>query len=227
MILQIAKPYENYYLDTANGDVYSIAHPAHRGKLYKLKPNKNGKITLYMYGSKVRTLFTSAMLMKRLTTNTFAQLSVKDDGASSKLPHITPIPGRFKRLPDSYKNFVYDTVDKNLYSLKTGKVRLLKPVLHRKEDGWQIALSSSYMSYEFLSIEKVIELASRGEAYTMESSSTFLLTKNRKPIRTALTEYDLEDYARSEIKIFPGEYEIWERKGSMQLIPESIQYVTD
>lgn len=227
MILQIAKPYSNYYLDTANGDVYSIAHPAHKGKLFKLTPNKKGKFNLYMYGSKVRSLFTSAMLMKRLTTNTFAQLSVKDDDASAKLPHITPIPGRFKRLPNSYRNFVYDTVDKNLYSLKTGNIRLLKPVLHRKEDGWQIAIASSYQSNEFLSIAKVTELASQGEAYTIESTSTFLLTKNRKPIRTALTEYDLEDYARVEIKIFPGEYEIWERKGSMQLIPESIQYVTD
>lgn len=226
MILQIAKPYENYYLDTANGDVYSIAHPAHKGKLYKLKPNKNGKIALYMYGSKVRSLFTSAMLMKRLTTNTFGQSSIKDDNITDIL-NITPIPGRFKRLPESYASFVYDTIDKNLYSIKTGNMRLLKPALHRKEEGWQIALSSSYMSYEFLSIVKVIELASRGNAYTIQSSSTFLLTKNRKPIRTALTEYDLQDYARSEIKIFPGEYEIWERKGSMQLIPESIQYVTD
>lgn len=223
MILQVANPYSNYYLDTSNGNVYSVVHPAHKGELFKLTPNKKGKYNLYASDTKIRSLFTSATLMNKLTTDTFSSTKTNSI-VEEKLQHIEPVSERFKRLPDSYKNFVFDTVYKDLYSIKTGNMRLLKPALQRKEDGWQIACTTAY---QFITVQKVIELAARGVPYTIESSITFLLTKNRVPVCTALTEYDLQDFASNAIKTSPGEYEIWERKGCMKLIPESIQYVTN
>lgn len=228
MISQLVYPYTPYYLDTQNGDVFSSVHPAHKGRLFKLTPNKNQKYNLYATNTKKRTLYTSIDLMKLLSHKPFTGIS--DNVISTPqqtIPHITAASERFKQLPDSYKNFVFDTVDKNLYSLKSGTMRLLKPVSNRKEEGWQIAPEGSRYSLGFFSIDKAMELSANGVPYAVESTSTFLLTKNRVPIRTASSEHLLQDYARNEIKIFPGEYEIWERKGGMKLIPESIQYVTD
>lgn len=235
MISQLVYPYTTYYLDTQNGDVYSSIHPAHKGKLFKLTPNKTQKYNLYATSTKKRKRYTSIDLMKLVShipfTGTDSNVGKVASKVASepppKLPHITAASERFKQLPDSYKNFVFDTVDKNLYSLKSGTMRLLKPVSNRKEEGWQIAPEGGRYSLGFFSIDKAIELSANGVPYAVESTSTFLLTKNRVPIRTASSEHLLQDFARDEIKTFPGEYEIWERKGGMKLIPESIQYVTD
>lgn len=139
-----------------------------------------------------------------------------------EIKSIPANPNRFKRLTGKYSNFVYDTTDKNLYSLKTGNMRLLKRVPHRKEEGWQI--TSPYQG-EFVSVEFITKQAETGTPYIVESVGTYMLTKNGKPIMTALSEFDLQTHATTEMRIFPGKYEIWEKKGEIQHIPETIQYI--
>lgn len=266
MIYQLKIPYNNYYYNENTTEVYSIANPLHKGKLYRLSPVKNkSPHVMYRLSSSIgyrgtKTITQIALLKgvnvyngdyivnrdgsktaldvelsKPITSTPGINFDVFSSKVSNQKAEPVPTlneldevksipanPNRFKKLTGKYSNFVYDTTDKNLYSLKTGNMRLLKRVPHRKEEGWQI--TSPYQG-EFVSVEFITKQAETGTPYIVESVGTYMLTKNGKPIMTALSEFDLQTHATTEMRIFPSKYEIWEKKGEIQHIPETIQYI--
>lgn len=130
---------------------------------------------------------------------------------------------------EKFDQYVYDTYENELYSIKQGKFQLLKKA--NGKDAWAMVSTNNRYSATVRTKEQVLEMVKTGKPYEFVGNIEYMLVQQGNVgqllvpiiIQCSKNPFELRRKAKELVTQNPrAKYEIWERISVTEVVPEHI-----